>query len=298
MTKSRLQPETQPETQPQTSPQVIAVASGKGGVGKTFFSLQLASHATKLGKRVLLMDADLGLANADVMLGISAPESIHQVLQGQSRLKDIIVDSGHGFDVLPGGSGLHELTALATAQQQLLLDEMSAISSDYDVVIIDTAAGISDNVLYFVSASESTLIVLTPDPTSLTDAYALIKVLSQQRDTDHFMVIINQADEREAQLVFRRLLSVADRYLNVHLELMGHLQRDPSVRNSIRSQSPFSEQFPTSLATALDAVLHNPRDTSRSSGLRFFWQHSLRNALNGEQADPATEMPHNMGGIR
>jgi len=292
--------------QTETSPQVIAVASGKGGVGKTFFSLQLASRAAQLGKRTLLVDADLGLANADVMLGISAPDSIHQVLQGQHRLKDILVSSGHGFDVLPGGSGLHELTALDTPQQQLLLDEMSATGGDYDVVIIDTAAGISDNVLYFVSASESTLIVLTPDPTSLTDAYALIKVLSQQRDMDHFMVVINQADDMEAQLVFRRLLSVADRYLNVHLELMGHLQRDASVRNAIRSQAPFSKQFPASLEKTLDAVLQKPRDNARSGGLRFFWQHSLHSALNEEQLNKGqinattetSNQSHSMGGVR
>jgi len=287
--------------QPQTSPQVIAVASGKGGVGKTFFSLQLAARAAKSGKRVLLVDADLGLANADVMLGISAPASIEQVLQGQSRLKDIIVDSGHGFDVLPGGSGLYELTNLDTPQQQLMLDEMSSIGSDYDLIVIDTAAGIGDNVLYFVSASESTLIVLTPDPTSLTDAYALIKVMSQQRNMDHFMLVINQADDMEAQLVFRRLLSVADRYLNVQLELMGHLQRDASIRNAIRSQSPFSMTFPDSLATTIDAVLEKPRDTSRGDGLRFFWQSNLHSALNDDPSglgSAVSSQSENMGGRR
>jgi len=284
----------------QTSPQVIAVASGKGGVGKTFFSLQLSARAATSGKRVLLVDADLGLANTDVMLGISAPASIEQVLQGQCRLKEIIVESGHGFDVLPGGSGLHELTALDIPQQQLMLDEMSAIGDDYDLIVIDTAAGIGDNVLYFVSASESTLIVLTPDPTSLTDAYALIKVLSRKRNMDHFMLVINQADEVEAQLVFRRLLSVADRYLNVQLELMGHLQRDASVRNAIRSQSPFCKSFPDSLMTTLDHVLNKPRDTSRDGGLRFFWQHSLHNALDdtATDLDSITANPsQNMGGI-
>ncbi|MDX8392187.1 MAG: MinD/ParA family protein [Mariprofundaceae bacterium] len=269
--------------QSQSSPQVIAVASGKGGVGKTFFSLQLAARSAQQGKRVLLMDADLGLANADVMLGISAPCAIHQVLEGHAHLKDIIVDSGHDFDVLPGGSGLHGLTALAAHQQQLILDEMAAIGSDYDIVIIDTAAGIGDNVLYFVSAAESALVVLSPDPTSLTDAYALIKVLSQQRDMDHFMVVVNQADEVEAQIVFRRLLSVADRYLNVNLNYMGFLPHTHSVRNSIQAQAPFSQDFPPSLDAALDAVLQQPRDISRSSGLRFFWQHSLHNALNDDQ---------------
>jgi len=276
----------------QSAPQVIAVASGKGGVGKTFFSLQLAAYASEQGKRVLLMDADLGLANADVMLGISAPRSIDQVLQGECHLNDILVDSGYGFDVLPGGSGLHSLTSLGTTQQQHMLDEMSAIGGDYDLVIIDIAAGIGDNVLYFASASESTLVVLTPDPTSLTDAYALIKVLSQQRDMDHFMVAVNQADDVEAQITFRRLLSVTDRYLNVNLDYMGHLEHSPSVRRCIQAQNPFSKHanLPSSLYATLDSILKKPRDHSRSGGLRFFWEHSLHGSLHAD-ASPLDKQP-------
>ncbi|HCS13457.1 MAG: flagellar synthesis regulator FleN [Zetaproteobacteria bacterium CG06_land_8_20_14_3_00_59_53] len=268
----------------QTAPQVIAVASGKGGVGKTFFSLQLAARAAARGKRVLLMDADLGLANADVMLGLSAPHSIDDVLQGSCGLQDIVLPSGRGFDILPGGSGLHELTTLGTTQQQLILDEMSSLGRAYDMVVIDTGAGIGDNVLYFASASESVLIVLTPDPTSLTDAYALIKVLSRQRDIDRFMVVINQADEVESQIVFRRLLSVADRYLDVYLDFMGHLDNSPVVRRAIQSQSIFSspDKLPPGLFNALDRIIDRPRDNSRNGGLRFFWEHSLHAALDSE----------------
>jgi len=281
--------EYETDAQSPSAPQVIAVASGKGGVGKTFFSLQLAAQAARQGRRALLMDADLGLANADVMLGVSAPRTIHEVLQGECGLKDIVLASGHGFDILPGGSGLHDLTSLGVAQQQLVLDEMSSLGTDYDLVIIDTGAGIGDNVLYFASASEAVLIVLTPDPTSLTDAYALIKVLSRQRDTDHFMVAVNQADEVEAQIVFRRLLSVADRYLDVHLDYMGHLENTPAVRQSIQSQAIFANKakLPDSLFEALDTVLRRPRSGARSGGLRFFWEHSLHAAL--DQAHDAPE---------
>lgn len=269
----------------QTAPQVIAVASGKGGVGKTFFSLQLAARAAARGKRVLLMDADLGLANADVMLGLSATRSMDEVLQGICDLPDIVLPSGRGFDILPGGSGLHELTTLGATQQQLILDEMSLLGTAYDLVVIDTGAGIGDNVLYFASASEAVLIVLTPDPTSLTDAYALIKVLSRQRDTDRFMVVVNQADEVESQIVFRRLLSVADRYLDVYLDFMGNLDNSPAVRRGIQSQSIFSgpNQLPKGLFTALDRIIDRPRDISRNSGLRFFWEHSLHAALHADE---------------
>lgn len=263
------------------SPQVIAVASGKGGVGKTFFSVHLAARAAEAGKRVLLMDADLGLANVDVMLGITARASIHDVVEEKIGLEKVLVHSNHGFDVLPGGSGLHTLTRLTSRQQRILLDELDATGSDYDMIIIDTAAGIGDNVLYFVSASESALIVLTPDPTSLTDAYALIKVLSRQRDMHRFMVAVNQADEIDAQITFRRLMSVTDRYLDVHLDYMGYLPRSRDVRQAVQAQRLLirGEPWPEPMRRILDTILDQPRDTSRGGGLQFFWQHSLNEAL-------------------
>jgi len=266
------------------SPRVIAVASGKGGVGKTFFSVHLAARAADAGKRVLLMDADLGLANVDVMLGISSATSIHDVVEGKTSLSETLVDSGYGFDVLPGGSGFHTLTKLSPRQQQIVLDELGATGVNYDMVIIDTAAGIGDNVLYFVSASESALIVLTPDPTSLTDAYALIKVLSRQRDMHRFMVVINQADEIDAQITFRRLLSVADRYLDVHMDYMGNLPASRDVRQAIQTQRLLGRDgdFPRAMQQILDTVLRQPRDASRGSGLQFFWEHSLNEALAAE----------------
>jgi len=266
------------------SPRVIAVASGKGGVGKTFFSVHLAARAADAGKRVLLMDADLGLANVDVMLGISSAASIRDVVEEKTRLSEVLVHSGYGFDVLPGGSGLHTLTRLSPRQQQILLDELDVIGKNYDIVIIDTAAGIGENVLYFVSASESALIVLTPDPTSLTDAYALIKVLSRQRDMHRFMVAINQADEIDAQITFRRLLSVSDRYLDVHLDYMGHLPLSRDVRKTIQAQRLLGRDgsCPEAMQHILDAVLQQPRDASRGSGLQFFWEHSLSEALISE----------------
>lgn len=263
------------------SPQVIAVASGKGGVGKTFFSVHLAARAAEAGKRVLLMDADLGLANVDVMLGITARASVHDVVEEKIGLSQVLVHSNHGFDVLPGGSGLHTLTRLTSRQQRILLDELDATGSNYDMIIIDTAAGIGDNVLYFVSASESALIILTPDPTSLTDAYALIKVLSRQRDMRRFMVAVNQADEIDAQITFRRLMSVTDRYLDVHLDYMGYLPRSRDVRQAVQAQRLLirGEPWPEPMRRILDTILDQPRDTSRGGGLQFFWQHSLNEAL-------------------
>ena len=265
-------------------PRVIAIGSGKGGVGKTFFSVHLAAHAAKKGLRVLLLDADLGLANVDVMLGISSKGSLLEMVRGEKALTDLIIPTKAGFDVLPGGSGLYELTALDSAQQQVMMDEMRRASSDYDLILIDTAAGIGDNVLYFVSSSESALVVLTPDPTSLTDAYALIKVLSRQRDMRRFMVVVNQAEAFDAQMVFRRLLSVSDRYLDVHLDFVGSLPYSPDVRSTIQRQSLLSEQDAPLTSQALSMVLENilsrPRDFDRNGGLQFFWEHSLKEGLN------------------
>jgi flagellar biosynthesis protein FlhG len=265
-------------------PRVIAICSGKGGVGKTFFSVHLAEYAAKKGQRVLLLDADLGLANVDVMLGISPKGSLLELVRGEKGLSDLIVPARAGFDVLPGGSGLYELTALDAEQQQVMMDEMRRISSDYDLVLIDAAAGIGDNVLYFVSSSESALVVLTPDPTSLTDAYALIKVLSRQRNMRRFMVAVNQAEVFDAQVAFKRLLSVADRYLDVHLDYVGNLPHSPDVREAVQVQKLLSVQDAPVMRQTLDMMLANilarERDLSRNGGLQFFWEHSLNEGMN------------------
>jgi len=267
-------------------PRVIAMSSGKGGVGKTFFSVHLAAFAAAQGQRVLLMDADLGLANVDVMLGVSSKGSVLELVKGEKTLPQLIIPTREGFDVLPGGSGLCELTALNDGQQQVMMDEMRQVSDQYDLVLIDVAAGIGDNVLYFVSAAESALVVLTPEPTSLTDAYALIKVLSRQRGVKRFMVVVNQADAFDAQVTFRRLVSVADRYLDVHLDYVGHLPFSDDVRKAIRHQMVLkdedSPQARQSLDKVLASILSRPRDIHRSGGLQFFWEHSLNEGLQAQ----------------
>ncbi|MDX8390001.1 MAG: MinD/ParA family protein [Mariprofundaceae bacterium] len=271
------------------SPRVIAISSGKGGVGKSFFSVHLAARAVEKGQRVLLLDADFGLANVDIMLGITSTGTIQQVVDGEMTMNEIIVRSSQGIDVIPGGSGFHELSAISPMQQRMLLDEMELLGADYDLVLIDTAAGIGDNVLYFVSSAESALVVLTPDPTSLTDAYALIKVLSQQRDVRRFSVIINQAADIDAQITFRRLLSVADRYLDVHLDFVGSLAYHPDVRKAIQAQQLLYAQASKSMVDALnnvlDTVLAQPRVEFRGGGMQLFWQRSL-----SQELEAATDM--------
>jgi len=271
-----------------SSPRVISVSSGKGGVGKTFFSVNLAAHAAKAGQKVLLIDADLGLANVDVMLGLHAKGSMRELLNSDAGLADLTLETPYGFDVLPGGNGLYELTNLSSAEQQIILDSLREAGRHYDLILIDTAAGIGDNVLYFASASETALVVLTPDPTSLTDAYALIKVLSQQRSVRRFMVVVNQTGDIDGQITFKRLLSVTDRYLDVYLDYIGNIPLNPSVRHAIQQQRLLDASDDGQMLRQLDKVFANvlarPRDDSRAGGLQFFWEHSLSASLTASAA--------------
>jgi len=265
-----------------STPRVISISSGKGGVGKTFVSVHLAAHAARSGKKVLLIDADLGLANVDVMLGLNTSGTIRNLLTDHAAIDDLIVHCDRGFDILPGGSGIYELTSLNVSEQQVILETLREAGRHYDMILIDTAAGIGDNVLYFASASETAVVVLTPDPTSLTDAYALIKVMSQQRDVHRFMVIINQTDEIDGLITFKRLLSVSDRYLDVYLDYIGHIPQHHSVRQAIQQQRLLTESDSAvgpHLGKIFDTLLARPRDQSRSGGLQFFWEHSLASTL-------------------
>jgi len=269
----------------QHSPRVISISSGKGGVGKTFVSVNLAAHAAAQGQKVLLIDADLGLANVDVMLGLHTSGSIRDLLTDDCSLEELIVPCPQGFDVLPGGSGLYELTNLNVREQQTILDTLREAGRHYDLILIDTAAGIGDNVLYFASASETALVVLTPDPTSLTDAYALIKVMSQQRDVRRFMVIVNQTDEIDGHITFKRLLSVSDRYLDVYLDYVGYVPQHVDVRKSIQRQKLLihnGSDLSRHLEKLFDTLIARPRDHSRSAGLQFFWEHSLAASLDDD----------------
>ena len=269
------------------APRTLAISSGKGGVGKTFLSVHLAARAARHGSQVLLMDADLGLANVDVMLGITATGSIEQVLDGDAQLRDILVTDIRGFDVMPGGSGLHQLTRLSADRQIILLDHMNALAENYDLILIDTPAGIGENVLYFSSCAGTVLIMLTPDPTSLTDAYALIKVMSRQRGVDRFLIVVNQATGAMAQIVFRRLLAVADRYLDVVLEFAGCMSDCTEVREAIRAQKLLQEYADCTrtdeMNTLLDAILCQSA-ASRRDGMQLFWQRALKSSLHSRES--------------
>ena len=242
-------------------PLVFSVTSGKGGVGKTNISVNLALTLAARGKRVLLLDADLGLANVDVLLGLHPEKNIFHLFHEGASLRDILLPTEYGFSILPASSGVSEMLALNPGQKLELLDAMDDLEDDLDFLIVDTGAGINDSVLYFNVAAQERLLVLTPEPTSLTDAYALIKVLKTQHGVDRFQVCVNMAqDMKSAREMFVRLTDVCDHFLGgVSLDLAGVLPRDPGVHEAVVRQQPFCRCLPESPVPV-------PTATSKSSG--------------------------------
>ena len=228
----------------------IAIASGKGGVGKTNVAANLAIELKKTGKNVMVLDADLGLSNIDVLFQLAPRYNIQHVLNGEMSLRDIIVEGPLGIKILPAGSGIQELTALDEFQRLKLLEGFDSYESDIDYLIIDTAAGISENVAFFCIAAQEIVVVTTPEPTAITDAYALIKVLFTRYQEKEFRVLVNFAKSAEEALeVFRRLSLVAEKFLNISLDYVGHIPQDSSVQKAVKAQRALVDIYPDSVAS-------------------------------------------------
>ncbi|MCH8070629.1 MAG: MinD/ParA family protein [Nitrospina sp.] len=229
-------------------PKVLAVSSGKGGVGKTNVVANLALALIRKGNRVLIFDADIGLNNIDILLGLTPRYHIGHLFNGEKTIEEILVDGPKGLKVLPASNGWQELTMLDNKKKMLLMEELDRLMGDYDYLIFDTAAGISSNVTYFCSAAHEILLVATPEPTSHTDVYALIKVLFQKHNQKQFKMIINSVkSEREALGIYRRLTDVVDRFLpHVSLDYLGYILYDENVTRSVRQQKPVVELYPHS----------------------------------------------------
>lgn len=257
---------------------VIAVSSGKGGVGKTNVVANLAVSLAKAGKRVLVLDADLGLGNLDVLLGLVPRYTIEHVLSGVHTLEEILLEGPAGIHVLPASSGVPRLTALTESQQLLIQEQLEQLSSEKDVLLIDTGAGISPNVTFFASSAHETIVVVSPEPTSLTDAYALIKVLARQYREHRFKVLVNQAKSpREATEVFRKLDMAADRFLHVAIDYVGYIPHDDYVPLAVMQQKAISDLFPDAPAaqafTRLAAqVMQWPKPGIPKSSVQLLWQ--------------------------
>jgi len=260
---------------------VIAVSGGKGGVGKTNVSLNTSIALAQLGKRVLVLDADLGLANVDVMLGLRVQRNISHVLSGDCELDDIIIDGPSGIKIIPATSGTQSMVDLTSAEHAGLIRAFSEMQTEFDVLVVDTAAGISDMVLSFSRASQDVMLVVCDEPTSITDCYALMKLLSRDHGVFKFKVVANMVrSQREGQQLFAKLTKVTDRFLDVALELVAIVPFDENIRKSVRKQKAIVEAFPDSPASQAFKELANnvckwPIPHQPSGHLEFFIEQLL-----------------------
>lgn len=262
---------------------VIAVTGGKGGVGKTNVSLNMAISMGEQGKRVLLLDADLGLANCDVMLGLRVEKNLSHVLSGECELQDVLVKGPAGIHIVPATSGSQSMVELSPSEHAGLIRAFSELDSEFDVLIVDTAAGISDMVLSFSRAAQDVLVVVCDEPTSITDAYALIKILSREHDVYKFKIVANMVRSmREGQDLFAKLTKVTDRFLDVALELVATVPFDENMRKATRRQKTMVELFPDSPAsiafrTLAHKALQWPTPQQPSGHLEFFIEKLVSN---------------------
>ena len=226
---------------------VIAVASGKGGVGKTNVTVNIGTALASQGKAVLLLDADLGLANIDVMLGLHPQYNLLHVLDGSKNLKDIIVEGPHGLKIIPAASGVQKMAELSPAEHAGMIQAFSEMDQHIDVLLIDSAAGISDSVVSFTRAAQEVIVVVCDEPASITDAYAFIKLLSREYNVSHFHIIANMARSvQEGRELFNKISLVCERFLDVNLDFMGIVPFDEDLRSAVKKQRAVVEYIPRS----------------------------------------------------
>jgi len=229
---------------------VITVTSGKGGVGKSNFSVNLGLALSEMKQRVLILDADLGLANIDVILGITPSYNLAHVIAGEKTIPEIICEGPRGLNIIPGGSGMHELANLKDWQIENFLAKLSHLEGMADYLIIDTGAGLSKAVLSFVLAADEVIVVTTTEPTAITDAYGLIKTIRQQRYQGKVKVVVNRATSpADANIVFNKLKIAISRFLKYQIEFLGEIREDSKVGQAVKEQQPFVIGYPLCPAT-------------------------------------------------
>lgn len=260
---------------------VIAVTSGKGGVGKTNVAVNLSIAMAKLGRQVVLFDADLSLANVDVALGLRSEWDISHVMDGEKTLEDVMLEGPQGVRIIPAASGVGSLSRLTDRQQSGLIGAFSELAVPVDTLIVDTAAGLDSSVLRFSSACQEIIVVVCDEPTSITDAYAMIKVLNQECGVKSFSLLANMVDnETHGKALFGKVDRVVDRFLDVKLGYLGAVPRDHQVRRAVREQVAVTEAYPHCMASRaigkLAGKLHDgSAGEGAGSGLGFFFERVL-----------------------
>ncbi len=262
--------------------QVLAVTSGKGGVGKTSVSVNLGVAMSRYGKSVMVMDADLGLANVDILLGLQPRFNLSHVIEQKCGMRDVIVPGPAGIRIVPGSSGITKMASLSVVQQAALIDAFNDVGGDLDVLLVDTSAGIGDSVSAFVRACQEVVVVVCDEPASITDSYALIKVLSRDYEINRFHILPNRVSSvQHGRELFHKLTRVTDRYLDVVLDFMGVIPEDDYVKKAIQQQQSVVERFPGSrsamafrrLAKEADGWRHSNRPNGH---FQFFLDRLIR----------------------
>jgi len=235
---------------PAKKTRIITVASGKGGVGKTNLSVNMAIAYARIGKRVIVMDADLGLANVNIMVNMIPKYNLYHVIRKQKTMKEILLDTEYGIQILAGASGFSKIANLTEEERQNFITELYALSGA-DIIIIDTSAGVSSNVLSFVAAADDAIIITTPEPTAITDAYGIIKIIATEVENLNIglkLVVNRVKDVTEGRRVAERIVNISGQFLNLKVDYLGCIYDDPIVPNSVKKQRPFIVEDPRSKA--------------------------------------------------
>ena len=271
-----------PKSKQRLSPHVIAITSGKGGVGKSSIAVNLGISLAKTGARVCIFDADTGLANINILLGLTPKAGLEHVLFGAKSIEEIMLPGPFGVKIIPGANGISECVSLHPRQQLRLTRELARIEGDFDYLLLDTAAGIADNTLDFVGSAHQSVVVITPEPTSLTDAFSLIKVMHRRRPSMTYQVVVNMCSNvAQAREVFHRFSTAVEKYIGVHPQNLGYLLRDESMRVAVTLQSPvalFPETDPSSRSfiRLADALKKSVDAQPAGMGFSLFWQRQFR----------------------
>jgi flagellar biosynthesis protein FlhG len=261
---------------------VIAITSGKGGAGKSNLSVNLGIALAQKGRRVAILDADMGLANVDILLGIYPKFNLSHVLTGEKTLQEIIQVGPSGLKVIPGASGIQKMAELSVTEQASLIHAFSELDKDLDVLIVDTAAGISASVVNFTRACQEIIVVVCDEPTSLTDAYAFIKLLNRDYKLSNFHVITNMVKTaQQGQALFQKLTKVTDHYLDVTLRFIGAVPHDPNLGKAVQKQNPVVVAFPdTKAAISIKEIAGKidnwPVQAQTGSFINFFVERMLQ----------------------
>jgi flagellar biosynthesis protein FlhG len=270
-----------PDTAKTDRLRVVSITSGKGGVGKTNIAVNLAIALAKQGKRVMILDADLSLANVNILLGLDAPYDISDLLSGGKELDEIVIHGPFGIKIIPASSGMDGLATLTLPEKLLLLEKFDNFKEKIDILLVDTCAGIGSNVIYFTVASQEIIVVANPEPTSFANAYSMIKVLSQKYHEKSFQFIVNNArDEQEARKLYETLLSVSQKFLNVSVDYLGFIHNDLNLVRAVKNKKAVLEQYPDSIASRdIESIaqkfLGTPPPHHIKGNVQLFWQSLL-----------------------